>query len=305
MNGGSALVELLHFLRLHDYHFTAVTPRTHATVLSRPSGRQPDLRDIFGWNRPFAERDLEPVLFSLLNQADAVSLDGERFKSRIRVASLGEDLFVHSGFPTDERDAVFFGPDTYRFARFLQQNAETVSSAHVIVDMGTGSGAGGIAAARLAPRAEITLVDVIAKALQFAEANVAAAGLKARLVESDQVPDDADLLIANPPYLMDASVRTYRDGGGLLGGAVSLDWVSQGLRKLRPEGTILLYTGAAYVDGRSPLIAAISHTCASSGADLSVVEIDPDVFGEELSEEAYADVERIAALGIKIRRSTR
>ena len=305
MKGSPALVELLHVLRLHNYSFTAVTPKTHAAVLSHPSAPQPDLRDIFGWNRPFAEADLEALLLSLLYRAGALSFDGAQLTSRVRVASLGEDLLVHSGFPTDERDAVFFGPDSYRFAKFLRRNAETVSNANVIVDMGAGSGAGGIAAARLAPEAEVILVDVNAKALQFAEANAAAAGLTPRLVESDQIPNDVDLLIANPPYLMDASARTYRDGGGLLGGAVSLDWVSQGLDKLRPGGTILLYTGAAYVNGRSPLIAAISQSCRFSGADLSVEEIDPDVFGEELLEDVYAGVERIAALGIKIRRSSR
>src|SRR5205085_2496393 len=187
-------------------------PKAHATVLSRSSGGRLDLRDVFGWNRPFAENDLDPSLLSLLRQAKAVSFDGEQLKSLVRVASLGQDLFLHSGFPTDAPDAVFFGPDTYRFARFLRENAEIVRNAHLIVDMGAGSGAGGIAAARLAPRADVILVDVNAKALQLAEANAAAAGVTAQLVNSDQVPDRADLLIGNPPYMMDRSLRTYRDG---------------------------------------------------------------------------------------------
>src|SRR5205085_9133792 len=86
VKSGSALVELLHALRQHDYSFTPVTPKTHATVLSRSSGGRLDLRDVFGWNRPFAENDLDPSLLSLLRQAKAVSFDGEQLKSLVRVA---------------------------------------------------------------------------------------------------------------------------------------------------------------------------------------------------------------------------
>ena len=52
-------------------------------------------------------------------------------------------------------------------------------------------------------------------------------------------------MIANPPYMMDDAGRSYRHGGGLLGGEVSLDWASQALASLTPGGTLLLYTGAA------------------------------------------------------------
>ncbi len=294
------LVELLHLLRLGGYRFTAVTPKTHATVLSRPLAEPPDLRDIFGWNRSFAEPDLDPQLLSLLDQAGAVSAEAGRFRSRVRVASLGGDLFVHSDFPTDEADAVFFGPDTYRFASFIRRNAEDVSRARVIADMGTGSGAGAVVAGRLAPNVASVLVDVNPEALRFAQINTAAADLKATPVASDQVPDHFDLLIANPPYLMDPSVRTYRHGGGMLGGEVALDWVRQGLEHLSPKGTILLYTGAAFVHGQSPLLAAVSDACQRCGAILNIDEIDPDVFGEELAGEAYDEVERIAVTGIRI-----
>jgi methylase of polypeptide subunit release factors len=294
------LVELLHLLRLQGYRFTAVTPKTHATVLSRPLARPPDLRDIFGWNRPFAEPDLDPELLSLLNQAGDVRAEAGRLRSQVRVASLGSDLFVHSAFPTNEPDAVFFGPDTYRFASFIGSYADTVSRSRVIADMGTGSGAGAVVAARLAPNAEIVLVDVNPKALQFAQINAAAAELKASPVAADKMPDHFDLLIANPPYLMDPSARTYRHGGGLLGGGVALDWIRQGLEYLRPGGTILLYTGAAFVGGQSPLLEAVSKACQRCGVTFGIEEIDPDVFGEELAGDAYDEVERIAVTGIRI-----
>src|SRR5207248_934976 len=43
-----------------------------------------------------------------------------RWRSLVRFSSLGDMLLVHSGFPTEAPDAVFFGPDTYRFCRALQ-----------------------------------------------------------------------------------------------------------------------------------------------------------------------------------------
>jgi len=70
---------------------------------------------------------------------------------------------------------VFFGPDSYRFVRFLQQHWP-VGVRH-IVDLGAGSGAGGIAAAKLAPGSRVTLVDTNGRALALARVN-AAAGTK-------------------------------------------------------------------------------------------------------------------------------
>jgi methylase of polypeptide subunit release factors len=263
--------------------------------------RRPSLADILGWNRPFEEADLDPQLYALLERAEALETDNDgKLRTNIRVASLGTDLFVHSAFPTKEKDAVFFGPDTYRFVRFLEARISQLENADLIVDMGTGSGAGGLAVARKLGGPRTILVDINAKALRYARINAAAAGVEAELLESNRVPQ-CDLLVGNAPYLMDAGGRTYRDGGDLLGGAVSLDWIEQGLRQLSPGGTILLYTGAAYVDGRSPLLMAIEDACSAAGARLEVQELDPDVFGEQLLEPGYEDVERIAAVGLTIR----
>ena len=301
MSDDAALVELLHFLRSHSYRFTAVTPATHATVLARPASQAPDLRDIFGWSRPFERQYLEPALLTVLEGAGAVeSTENGRLRSRVRVASLGDDLFVHSAFPTDDVDAVFFGPDTYRFVRFVEQHVPASAPPRRIVDMGAGTGAGGIAMARRFRNATITLVDVNPQALRYAQVNASAAGLEIDCFQSDRVPDDFDLLIGNAPYLMDASGRVYRDGGKLLGGAVSLDWIRQGLERLPSGRTALLYTAAAYVDGQAPLLSAIQEECREGGASLTIDEIDPDVFGEELREPGYKNVERIAAVGIVI-----
>ncbi len=301
MSADAALVKLLHFLRLQDYQHTAVTPKTHKTVVSRPLKRRPGLADIFGWNRPFKEADLDPQLYALLERAEALeTADDGKLRTNIRVASLGTHLFIHSAFPTNEKDAVFFGPDTYRFVRFLEAQVSQRENAGLSVDMGAGSGAGGIAVSRKLGGPTTILVDINAKALRYARINAAAASVDVELNESDLVPQ-CDLLVGNAPYLMDAGGRAYRDGGELLGGAVSLDWIEQGLRQVRPGGTILLYTGSAYLDGRSPLLTAVEDACRAAGASLEAQELDPDVFGEQLLEPGYENVERIAAVGLAIR----
>jgi len=292
------LAGLLAELRRRDYQFTAVTPATHARVLARPVRHRPTLRDVFGWNRPFAHDDLDPNMFELLDAAQAVKGAGANLRSKVRVASLGTDLFVHTGFPTQAPDSVFFGPDTYRFARFVAAQLGRIGPVGHLVDMGAGSGAGAISAARAQQVGSITMVDVNRAALALARANLLAASLAAELICADRLPAGHDVVIANPPYIVDPDGRTYRDGGGLLGGAVALAWVEQFLDGGR--GTMLLYTGAAVAAGRSPLLDAIGETCRLAGASVAVEEIDVDVFGEELELAHYDCVERIAAVGLVI-----
>ena len=294
------LVELLSQLKAAQYHFIAVTPTTHARVLERAHDGPITLRDIFGWNRRFVAADLGSELMTLLRDADALEPLKDQFRSTVRVATLGEDLLLHGAFPTDGPEAVFFGPDTYRFARFIEQRLPRLRRAQWLVDMGTGSGAGAIAASRAAHLERVTMVDVNAAALRLAAVNAVAAQVPAETVQSDTIPPGVDLVIANPPYMIDGSHRTYRDGGDLVGGAVSLAWAQQALAGLAPGGAMLLYTGSAYINGRAPLVEALQKACAEAGSSLELEEIDPDVFGDELDKPAYAGVERIAAVGAVI-----
>ncbi len=295
-----ALLGLLRYLQRRGYRFTTVTPATHARVLARKPEEAPSLRDVFGWNRPFRAEEMDAELMALLGEADVLERDGGRLRSRLRVASLDECLFLHSAYPTKEEDAVFFGPDTYRFASFIRRHWRQLDPKSV-VDMGAGSGAGGIVAGRLSTRAGVKLVDSNRAALELAAVNATAAGVSVELEERSDIPPGADLIIANPPYMMDDANRSYRDGGDLRGGEVSLQWASEALGRLEPGGTMLLYTGAAFVEGESPLLSALQRTCRDAGAELTIEEIDPDVFGEELEKPAYAEVERIAAIGAVLR----
>jgi methylase of polypeptide subunit release factors len=297
---------LLGALEAARYRFTAVTPATHERVIARPDRQEArTLRDVFGWNLPFSEGLLPPEMLAALRGADALEEAGGRLRSRLRAASLGDALFLHSAFPTDAEDAVFFGPDTYRFAAMLEAELPRLQPVRRLVDLGAGSGAGAIVAARRLPGARATLVDVNPAALALAAANAAHAGVEAELVEGaglEAVEGPVDLVIANPPYVMDEGGRTYRDGGDLHGARLSLDWALAAAQRLEPGGHMLLYTGVAIVDGRDALRAELERALPPLGCTLRYRELDPDIFGEELEKPPYRDVERIAAVAATIRK---
>ena len=276
------------------YAFVTPTPETHRRVLAR-GGEARTLRDVFGWSRPFARGALPQRLFDLLEEAGAVESAGPLLRSRVRFSSLGPLLLAHSAYPTTAADAVFLGPDTYRFASFVQSRAPPRIDA--LADVGCGTGAGGLL---LASRAgSVQLLDVNPSALRFARANCELNGIPAVVEQSDVLSGAAgalDLIIANPPYLADPLRRAYRDGGGDLGTGLSLRIVREALERLRPGGRLLLYTGTAVVEGEhllqqwlAPLLEGVPH---------EYFELDPDVFGEELENPPYAAADRIAVVGL-------
>ena len=252
-----ALVGLGQELRQRGYRFTTVTPLTHRRVLARPGAARATLEDIFGWSRPFAEGDLPQSLLTRLADAGLLAQAEGRLRAAVRFSSLGDQLFAHSAFPTEQGDAVFFGPDTYRFARAIAQSIATAMPRHGarILDIGAGSGAGGLHAAALlrhgAPH--VTLTDINAGALRFCAINARVNDVaNATVAESDlyaQVDGAFDLIISNPPYLVDPLARLYRHGGGELGSALSLRIVEEGIGRLAPGGRLMLYTGSAIVGG--------------------------------------------------------
>lgn len=297
-----ALLELLRRLKAADYHFITPTPLTQERVLARQP-RAATLRDVFGWNLSFERSAIDAEIFDCATRGGAFVEEGSKFRSRYRVASQREVLFLHSAYPTDDEDSVFFGPDSYRFVRFLR--ATLSGDERNLVDFGAGSGVGGICASLLLRDASITLVDRNAEAICLARLNASAAGVNVETINAaslDAVDTAFDTLIANPPYMVDAQCRTYRDGGDLKGARLSLDWALAGARRLPPGGKVLLYTGTAIVEGRDALKEALAAALPDLGCTLNYDEIDPDVFGEHLAEPAYADVERIAVIGAIIQR---
>jgi methylase of polypeptide subunit release factors len=314
-----ALLELGRLLRDTGggYAFVTPTPETHRRVNARPdSARAANLRDVFGWSRPFERDLLPPEMLRLLDRAGALDEDAGGsglLKSRVRFSTLGPGLYAHSAYPTVEPDAVFFGPDTYRFVRFLAGvlAMRPPRGTNCLVDIGCGSGAGGISAVRClpVPPRRLILADVSGKALSFARVNAALNGVEAETAESDVLRGIGeaaapDIVVANPPYLVDPARRLYRDGGGALGFDLSLRILRETLDRLTtPGGLLILYTGVAIVaGGEDPFRAAAERLLRDRGGGVrwSYSEIDPDVFGEELENPAYAEAERIAAVGLVV-----
>ncbi|MEX5502341.1 class I SAM-dependent methyltransferase [Pseudomonas putida] len=303
-----ALLQLGQRLRADGYRFTCVTPATHSRVNARKgSGQASSLRDVFGWSRPFAPGLVSNDELQLLERAQVLVPRGELLGSAVRWSSLDDLLLVHSAFPTDASDAVFFGPDSYRFAQVihqhLQHNPRPVEHA---VDIGCGSGVGALLIARAAQHAQVSAVDINPLALRYATINAALAGVSNVSVAPSDVLDGIsgtfDLIVANPPYMLDRSARTYRHGGGALGAELSLRIVEQACERLTRHGTLLLYTGVAIVDGRDALLEAIRLRLAGPQWAWGYREIDPDVFGEQLAEPGYEQVERIAAVALTVTR---
>ena len=56
----------------------------------------------------------------------------------------------------------------------------------------------------------------------------------------------------------------------------------------------MIFTGIAIVDGQDAFKAEVGRRAADAGCDWTYREVDPDVFGEELAQPAYAGVDRIA-----------
>ena len=77
---------------------------------------------------------------------------------------------------------------------------------------------------------------------------------------------------------------------------MSLAILDAALDRLAPGGILLLYTGAAVVNGMDPFRDAAAARLAGADAAWAYEELDPDVFGEELEGGAYAEADRIAAV---------
>lgn len=300
----TALVELGKELQRIKYRFVTPTPTTIELVNARPGNeRARSLADVLGWNREFNPLLVPEPILGAMREAGVLEETANGLRSSVRVSSIGNQLYFHSGFPTLAPDSVFFGPDTYRFARQLRTCVPALAGrVSRCVDIGCGAGAGAIELARMCPTASVRAVDINPAALTLTRVNALLAGTNILPEYSDvlaSVDGTFDLIVANPPYLVDEGERVYRHGGGNLGAGLSLAIVNSAVSRLAPGGSLLLYTASAIVDGVDQFSDEVARRLARSGLVWSYDEIDPDVFGEELATPAYAAADRIAAVWLK------
>ena len=118
------------------------------------------------------------------------------------------------------------------------------------------------------------------------------------LVPAD-VPRGRSVLVRVP-----ATTANLGPGFDTLGLALSVRIGQEALARLAPGGRLLLYTGVAIVGGVDAFLIDMQPLLTDARFKWSYTEIDPDVFGEELEQPAYAHVERIAAVGLTVTRKT-
>jgi len=208
-------------------------------------------------------------------------------------------LLFHTSLSSHSADAVFFGPDSYRFVALLKRHAHRLPRGARVVDIGSGTGAGALALIALRPDLRLVVADINPAALRLARINFAAADAGAEFILSDGLAGVAgriDAVIANPPYLGGSIGRTYRRGGGPLGADITIGWVRQAAARIESGGMILLYTGSAISGGSDLVRGAIEPKLIESGFSVDYEEVDSDIFGRTLWLPAYRNVDRIAAV---------
>lgn len=304
----AALVALLQLLPQLNYRFVCPTPATQRRVMLRaPERRARTLEEALGYCRPFGEGSVPAEVLDLLLAADLIERTWAGMRTRLRFSRIGAQVVVHSPHPTEAADSLFFGPDSYRFCRFITGTLTRWDQRpRWIVDVGAGTGVGGLTAAPLFPGARLLLTDINPEAVRISALIAKAWRINARSTVEDihgGISVRPDLILANPPYLNDPQARLYRHGGGPLGLALAQTIVDQAIETLAPGGALLLYTGVPVIDGEDGFYQTVAPQLQQAGFVLDYEMIDPDVFGEMLDSPGYEAVERIAAVGLFARRN--
>jgi methylase of polypeptide subunit release factors len=315
------MVALGRLLQKQNYKFITVTPESHKRILKRKQSEPITIRDIFGWSKQFPNNTdvLDSSMIESLRSNRLLSQSGNDLKSTVRFSSAAslkqtshtdpEMLFMHSSFPTEQEQSIFFGPDSYRYLNFLRDKVGDKKFKNV-VDIGAGSGVGGLFFKDNAD--QIILTDINDAAFQYAAVNAELNNCadKIKLIKSDIMKDvekqEFDLIVSNPPYMVDTSrdvVRAYRNGGGDRGIDLSVRIVRESIPFLAHGGILALYTGVPIVNGVDVFWDEIKDELKTNPniEQVDYYEIDVDVFGEELSTEVYGDVDRIAVTGLTLK----
>jgi ribosomal protein L3 glutamine methyltransferase len=177
---------------------------------------------------------------------------------------------------------------------------------HRLLDLCTGSGCIGIAAAMHLPEAQVDLTDVSEPALAVARRNVRDFGLeqRVRVIRSDLFAGLAgqryDLILCNPPYVAEEELAALpmeyqrEPSLGLAGGRDGLDLVRRILRAagrhLEPGGAIILEVGssAAALQEMYPEVAFLWLEFEHGGEGVLLLTAEQ---AEELSDLACREIE--------------
>src|SRR5690606_4056735 len=149
------------------------------------------------------------------------------FRSTIRASTVENDLFFHSAYPTDQADAVFFGPDTYRnlcaLRQYFRHAGDTVMrAAHI----GCGAGLDHVFLAPKSSWAQVLALEINVAVMRYTPIKARLANVGTVITVRSNLLDDTErefvLIVSNSPFMADAAHRRYRDGGGTLGTGLSV-----------------------------------------------------------------------------------
>lgn len=292
----TALVDLGVALRYVGFRFAPVSPETRRRVGERPGNESAStLTEAFGWGWPFAREEIPENIVALLEKADALELRGARVRSRVRFATVGEDVFAYPANADRTPEAVPFGPETARYAAFVAAHV----GKHVgrVAEAYCGAGAGALSIARRATR--VTLTDLDARALRFARVNAAINGITNAEFGEGSVPTAAgaaDVVIANVPFLVDDYERLGHAGAAPPCTAIAAAVVDEALGHLPPGGKLVMCTGTAVINGEDTLWQVLEPRLMATRNEYTQLEVD--VRSDELERVEYLAVERLAAVGL-------
>jgi ribosomal protein L3 glutamine methyltransferase len=190
----------------------------------------------------------------------AIALIRRRIDERIPSAYLtGTARFAGMVFKSDQRALIPRSP----IAELIQEGFRSWfirSQPTEILDLCTGSGCIGIAAAKRFPSAHVMLADLSLDAISLAEENIDLhqVGLRVRAIQSDlfdSIHGRFDLILSNPPYVTEAEYSAmareyyFEPKLGLTSGAEGLDHPIQILQQaanyLNDGGLLVLEVGQA------------------------------------------------------------
>jgi len=163
------------------------------------------------------------------------------------------------------------------------------AEAPAVLDVGTGSGAIGLALKQERPGAAVTACDVSADALAVAAANAGRLGLALELVESDLFAAFAgrrfDLVVSNPPYIGEAELAglepEVRDHEPRLATVAGADG-REVYRRLLPEARDHLAPGGWLV-----------LECGRGQAEWLVAELGGHGYVDAAAERDHQGIERV------------
>ncbi|KAG9002246.1 hypothetical protein FRB94_004062 [Tulasnella sp. JGI-2019a] len=235
--------------------------------------------------------------------------------SKIRVSDLypylkgkGRNFYVHSPWPTADVDSVFFGPDSYRYLRYMAPLTHRISNCKVAIDMCTGAGVGAIHLAKASPTAKVWGLDINPKALAFARINAEhacpdIAPGRLQMLYSDayttvrsELKGTVDVIAIDPPFIAD-DARTYAQGG-YLGIEFTIGMFKKSQEMLRDGGETWVHMAAPIAfDGRDIFREEIEKLEGWEIADYEIIDVD--IFGNEMENtKTYSGIGHLASIGL-------